>query len=315
MDDQEALEHFYTNDLREPLSRLERERKRILWKILLRAVVLAIANVLLFLVMEGNEKQVVVFTSIGSLVWLAFFASRKDDHWTDEFKATITPRLLNRIEPSLVYTPEGKIESRVFHGSCLYEFSQMFDYDGEDLVTGMLAGVPVSFCELRISSKGSNRREGTRFRGMFLVADVELGIDDPVWLLPRDFVNMRDKFGRVSRLLSGVLDRMSQRRGEEIRLEDEEFMDLYSVVAENGQTATRLLTADLRQRLIDLRRRSGGEVRVSFQPNQIAVTLSTDGGHFDPPLTKSILSYDVARRFADDVSHALSIVSAIRLKP
>ncbi|MEM7014222.1 MAG: DUF3137 domain-containing protein, partial [Verrucomicrobiota bacterium] len=152
----------------------------------------------------------------------------------------------------------------------------------------------------------------TRFRGMFLVADVDVGIDDPVWLLPRDYVNMKEKLGRVSSLLSGFLDRMNQRKGDKVQIEDEEFNRLYSVVAENEQTATRLLTAELRHRLIALRQRAGEDVRISFQSNQIAVALWTDTDHFDPPLTKSLLSYDGARRFAADVSHALSIVIAIR---
>lgn len=312
MDDLKALEHFYTNDLRGPLSRLERRRKQILWKSLLLALGLTVANVLVFLVMEGNEKSLAAFTTVGSLVWLAYFALSEDARWANDFKTTVIPRLLNRIEPSLAYSPEGKIESRMFDATCLYEFSQMFDYDGEDLVTGMLGGVPVSFCELRVTSGSSRSGRKTRFRGMFLVAEVDVGINDPVWLLPQDYVNMRDKFGPVSHLLSGVLNRMSQRSGEEFELDDSEFMDLYSVVAEDGQTAARLLTKDLRGKLIDLRRCFGGEVRVSFQPNQIAVALSTEGGHFEPRLTKSVLSNDVARRFAEDVSHALRIVIAIQ---
>lgn len=312
MEDLKSLEQFYTVDLREPLSRLERTRKQILWKTLLQALGLTIVNVFVFLIMKGNEKSLAAFTSVGSLVWLAYFALSRDIRWTKDFKTTIIPQLLNRIEPSLVYSPEAKIESRVFDASCLYEFSQMYDYDGEDLVTGSLGGVPVSFCELHVTSGSSKNGRTTHFRGIFLVADVDVGIDDPVWLLPREYVNMKEKFSRASRFLSGFLDRMNQRKGEKVQLEDEEFNRLYSIVAENGQTAKRLLTEDLRQRLIDLRRRAGEDVRVSFQPNQIAVALSTNGDHFDPPLTKSLLSYNGARRFAEDVSHALSIVIAIR---
>ena len=312
MNDLKDLEQFYTTDLRAPLSRLERERKRIVWMTLLQAVGLTVVNVLVFLVMEGNERSLAAFTTVGSLVWLGYFALSKDVRWAKEFKTTIIPPLLHRIESSFAYSPEGKIESRVFDATGLYEFSQTYDYDGEDLVTGTLGGIPVSFCELRVTSGGSKNGRTTRFRGMFLVAEMDVGIDDAVWLLPEDYVSIREKMGPVSRLLSGVLDRMSQRSGEEIELEDGEFMGLYSVVAEERETAARLLTEELRQKLIILRRRAGKDVRVSFQPNQVAVALWTDGGHFEPHLTKSVLSYKVARRFAEDVSHALSVVIAIQ---
>ena len=307
----EDLEQFYTKDLREPLLCFDRTRKVIQWKTGVQAVALVPFNVMVFLVMDGNEKSLAAFTTVGSLVWLAYFMLSREIRWAKDFKTTIIPRLLERIEPSLDYSPEGQIDSRVFHQSCLYEFSQMYDYDGEDFVTGNLAGVSVSFCELRVTSGGSKNGTTTHFRGMFLVAQVKIEIDDPVWLLPPDYVRRKDKLGLTGRMLSGVLDRMNQREGEKITIEDEEFMKCYSVVTEKEDAAARILSKDLRQKLIDLQSRSGKEVRVSFQNNQIAVALSTDGGHFEPHLTESALSYKVARRFAEDVSHALRVILAI----
>lgn len=312
MDDLKALEQFYTNDLREPLARLEKARKRLLLTFLLITVVLVVANVSLFLVMEGNEKSLAAFTIVGSLIGFACLASSKMSRWANDFKTTVISPLLHRIEPRLTYYPGEKIDSEVFHATCLYEFSQAFDYDGEDLVTGVLAGVPVSFSELHVTSGSSKSGTTTHFRGMFLVADVDVGIDDPVWLLPHGYLSMRDKMGRVSGLLFGFLNRMSQREGEEIELEDNEFSKLYQVVAEDESTATRLLNDELREKLIELRQRSNQDARVSFQPNRIAVALSTEGNLFEPRLTKTILSYEVVRQFAEDVTHALSIVLAIQ---
>ena len=83
-------------------------------------------------------------------------------------------------------------------------------------------------------------------------------------------------------------------------------------MAENESTATRLLNDELREKLIELRQRSNQDARVSFQPDRIAVALSTEGNLFEPRLTKTILSYEVVRQFAEDVTHALSIVLAIQ---
>jgi hypothetical protein len=316
--DLKDLQHFYKNQLRQPLDELEAARKGVLTKLRLLAPVLIAVNALLIYYLPPNLKAGSAFTILGSLVLFGIAAYVFTTKWQESFKSTIIPQLLAQIDPSLRYNANGKIESQVFDASRLYDPCQMYAYDGEDLITGQLLGMPVSFCELDITTSSSKKNQSRRtiFQGMFLVAEVDSGIEDSVWLLPVGHMNAKDALSQLSPgimrgLLKGLLDRLPDQAGEQMELEDAEFMRLYSIYAESEETALRLLTDDLRRHLIALQRGTGQEVRVSFQPGQISVALSLEGELFEPRLRKTVLSYEVVRRFIEDFSQAYGILAAV----
>jgi len=316
MQDSNALEYFYVNNLKEPLQRLEAARKVAFMKILVLAGILVSVNILLLFQLKGDLKALVVFTGLFSLIGFTIFAVSTTIKWATAFKSTIIPKFLARIEPSLTYDAEGKIASDVFHESRLYEVSQAYDYDGEDLVRGNLGGWPVSFCELNITrSTGKNSKKSRRvFRGIFLVAEVESGIDDSVWLMPSGYANAKEQLQNsvIGGMLGGLIDLLPEQAGEKVILDDSEFMSLYTILAETEETARRLLTDDLRRHLIALRKSTGQQVRVSFQPGQISVALSLDNDLFDPSVRKTVHSYEVVSQFVEDFRQAYGIIEAVR---
>lgn len=99
-----------------------------------------------------------------------------------------------------------------------------------------------------------------------------------MWLLPVGHKNAKDALSGLSQgvmggLLKGLIDILPDQPGEQMELDDPEFMALYSIYAESEEIALRLLTYNLRRQLIALQKATGQEVRVSFQPGQISVAL------------------------------------------
>jgi hypothetical protein len=309
------LQQFYKNDLSQPLRRLESARKSTLAKILVLAGVLLTVNILLAFRLEGDMKALAVFSSVGSLIGFAFFAFGATTKWSEDFKSTIIPQLLARIEPGLTYSPKEKIDQALFEASRLYEM-RMYHYSGEDLVSGTISGLELSFCELDITKQSTKKNDTntTIFNGMFLIAQVDVGIDDSVWLVPHIHETLKGNLpqGKLGEMLGGLLDRLPKQSGEKVTLDDTEFMQLFGVRAEREETAHRLLTDDLRRHLIALRESTGQDVRVSFTPDQISVALSLDGNLFDPSLTKTVLSYEVVAKFFEDFTQAYGIIAAVR---
>jgi hypothetical protein len=318
MHDLNDLQDFYKNELRQPLDKLEAARKGVLMKLLLLCPVLIALNALIIYYLPANLKAAATFTILGSLVGFGIVAYVLTTKWQEAFKSTIIPQLLAQIDPSLRYSAKGKIDSQVFDASRLYDPSKIYDYDGDDLVSGSLLGMPVSFCELDITKSSSKKNQSTRtiFHGMFLVAEVDAGIEDSVWLLPVGHKNAKDALSGLSQgvmggLFKGLIDQLPDQAGEQMELGDPEFMALYSIYAESEETALRLLTDDLRRHLIALQKATGQEVRVSFQPGQISVALSLKGELFEPRLRKTVLSYEVVRRFVEDFTQAYGILAAV----
>jgi hypothetical protein len=316
MHDLNELQSFYKNDLRQPLGRLEAARKAAIGKILMLAGLLITICLLALFYLPANLKAGTVILAVVSLIAFAIAAVLITDNWKQSFKSTIIPKLINHIEPGLSYDAEGKIEQRVFEASRLYQM-RMYNYDGEDLVSGSMGGFEVSFCELDVTrnSSSKNNNDTTIFEGMFLVARIDSGIEDSVWLVPDIHQQLKSQLpqGMLGGMLEGLVDLLPKQSGERVTLDDTEFMSRYGVFAENEETARRLLTDDLRQHLIALQSDTGQEVRISFQPDQISVALSLQGDDlFDPRLLKTVLSYEVVRGFFEDFNRAYGIINAVR---
>ncbi|MBA2665159.1 MAG: DUF3137 domain-containing protein [Bradymonadaceae bacterium] len=112
----------------------------------------------------------------------------------DDFKREVISPLVQFIDPSLVYQPNGRIAIEDFNRSGIFQIVPS-DYQGEDLIRGRIGQTRFEVCELKASNvvQTPNRKNGNItsaqtvliHKGLYFVADFHRPLQGFTILLPR----------------------------------------------------------------------------------------------------------------------------------
>jgi len=223
----------------------------------------------------------------------------------NSFKERIISRMVHFINPTVKYVPMAHLALEDIFESGLFE-QHNYTLDGSDQISGKHNGVPFISCDLSLSYKRNFSDEkdspDCAFFGQFFVCRFNKNFSTPVYIIPK-----KNKYSTLSYLVGD--------KGEVVKLEDPEFMNMFNVYAKDQLEARYILTPSLMERIKELAKRTKGEFYISFYNNKITVANNSGLNNFEAGFSKSITDKDheLLVGFYADMCNQFSIIDELKL--
>ncbi len=227
-----------------------------------------------------------------------------------EYKSRIIGGMTKVLEPQMGYHPSRGLPESWFHTSGLYS-GDVDRYNSEDLFEGRIGSTSLWFAEVhaedkrtRTDSKG--RRETyyvTIFKGLLVVADFHKDFKSDLLVTPDFAEKTFGWFGRKMQKLGGNLQRM----------ENPDFEKAFVVRGSDAVESRYILTPDMQERLLALRGRLGGDLRVAFRNSHVFMGIPNDDDWFEPDWNQPASSPHQMRQFLSQMATCFRIVEDLDL--
>ena len=298
---------FYYEELHPQLERLEEERKKVAKRVV--AILVIVTIVVLWLIKQAPGESWDLQVQVGFVAFavVAFVVNWMMADYRRKFKRNIFRKLILRIDPTLYYSPTGMIPRTLFELSGL--FGREIDrYGGNDLIKGKIGETPIEFSDLKVEketrdSKGRKHTE-TIFSGTFIVTEFHKHFQQRVRVYP----DVAEKYLGV---FGGWLQSMAN--GKLVRMDSPDFEKEFKVVADDPVEAHYLLTPNIMEKLVALKKRANAPVYLSFNLNKLFIAIENGGEWFEPTLFKSLLSIDIFKSYIENLNLILGIVEELNL--
>ena len=298
---------FYYEELHPQLERLEEERKKVAKRVVAISVIVTIVVLWLIKQVPGESWDLQVQVGFVAFAVVAFVVNWMMTDYRRKFKRNIFRKLILRIDPTLYYSPTGMIPRTLFELSGL--FGREIDrYGGNDLIKGKIGETPIEFSDLKVEketrdSKGRKHTE-TIFSGTFIVTEFHKHFQRRVRVYP----DVAEKYLGV---FGGWLQSMAN--GKLVRMDSPDFEKEFKVVADDPVEAHYLLTPNIMEKLVALKKRANAPVYLSFNLNKLFIAIENGGEWFEPTLFKSLLSIDIFKSYIENLNLILGIVEELNL--
>jgi hypothetical protein len=152
-------------------------------------------------------------------------------------------------------------------------------------------------------SKGRKHRT-TIFAGTFIVTEFHKHFRKTVKVYP----DIAEKYlGVVGSWLQDVAgDKL-------VRMDSPAFEKEFKVLADDPVEAHYLLTPNIMEKLVQLKRKAGAPVYLSFKYDKLFIAIANGGQWFEPSLFKSLLSLDIFKAYIENLNLVLGIVEDLNL--
>jgi hypothetical protein len=306
---------FFDGELRADLVRLDGRRKRIVKTFFsVAAVVVVIALLVAAFVPQLHVNPALLFIPVVAallICLLVFWLLTRD--FVALFKREVIGKVVRFCGESLRYSPKRHITEGQFVGSRIFKHG-IDRFKGEDQVSGTVGETAVEFSEIHAeyktrttNSKGQSRTQWhTIFKGLFFIADFNKHFKGTTVVLP-------DTAERLFGFLGKKLQSFGFGRGELISLEDPEFERLFVVYGDDQVEARYILSPGLMARITDFKKKRGRQIYLSFAHSCVHVAVTTGKNMFEPRIFRTLVDYNMAREYLEDLQLALGIVDELNL--
>lgn len=226
------------------------------------------------------------------------------------YKSKIIGGVTRLIQPDMSYSPERGISEHTFRATGLYS-GDIDRYQSEDLFAGKIDKTSIMFSEVhaedkrtRTDSKG--RRETywvTIFQGLLCIADFNKDFRSWVTVKP-DFAE--SSFGWLGRKIQGL-------SGNLVRLESPDFEKAFVVHGGDQVEARYILTPDLQERLLELRRWFGNDIRLAFHDSKLHLSIPNSNSWLEPSIKKSAHDLSQLHQFIHQMTSIFRLVQILDL--
>lgn len=272
------------------LAHLENERRNCLGRMWRWAGILALIAAgggVLGRVKTGNWVGALLLCVLALVIW-AFVAVRQQRRFVGAFKWQVMPELVRAVGPNLDYYPNNCIDLDEFNACGL--FIRPDRYDGCDLVAGRVGKTDVRFSLVHaeeeyqeaytVTDTDSNGDTTSRteyrtawrdiFRGLLFSADCN------------------KHFSGATFVSAGKSGFLARRRRSHVQLESPEFSRAFTVHASDQVEARYLLTPNLMERILELRRRANCQLQLSFTGSRVYLAMPMALDAFVPSFWRRI---------------------------
>ena len=319
---------FIDKELKEDIEGLEASRKSSYKGMIIGGVFsgIAVVAVMGFICYKAftNQGEFSVMTSILPIFVLAIVISiimnivmKKKYKNTQEtvgqeisfgnksFKEKIITKMIEFVNPTVKYIPLAHLGLDDIFESGLFE-QRNYMVSGSDMISGRHNGVPFITSDLTLQFKRNfseeNEQPDTVFYGQFFVARFNKKFNMPVYVISTE---------RGADTRSYLENNM----GEQVKLEDPEFMKMFKVYAHDQVEARYILTPSLMERLKELAKRTKGAYYVAFYQNKITVANNSGINNFEVGYSKSLTSKDneLLVNFYTDLCNQFAVIDELKL--
>ncbi len=299
---------FYYEELYPQLMELEEERKNVAKKVIAITAVIGAAALWIIIRTSGSSTaDFPVFVAFGAFAVGGFVIRWLMSDYRRKFKNHIFRKLVTKIDSTLLYTPTGMIPRSLFELSGLFGNDIDF-YSGNDLIKGRIGDTPIEFSDLEVEkettdSKGRKHRT-TIFSGTFIMTEFHKHFQRTVLVYP----DVAEKYlGVVGGWLQGMAN------GKLVRMDSPAFEKEFKVIADDPVEAHYLLTPNIMEKLVELKRKANAPVYLSFKLNKLFIAIANGGNWFEPTLFKSLLRIDIFKQYIENLNLLLGIVEELNL--
>lgn len=304
------------SELAQKLSEFEAERIRIQQKIK-RPKQLA-----LLLLLVGVGVLIIQYWVIGIACLIGALAAYivseiPKDKFRRQFKVKLIDALAKQLNPSLEYHPGGK-----------WTYSYLYDIGlvntspnrgkSEDFFQGVIAGLPVAFCEQTVerkttstNSKGQTTSSVQRiFKGLVIEISLPNPINGEIYVLPDWAENSSWKW------LAKKFQSEHRRGNERILFDNAAFEQLFMVYGSSPDDAKKLLNPGIIEQIMrlheQLNHHEKAKILLAFKHDKIHLAIEWSKDMFEYDFKKTV--QDEVRETFEELKLCLDIVESIRIE-
>jgi hypothetical protein len=280
-------------------------------------------NLILLLCWLGTVALAIIFGAVQIIEGFALFGiialvfgivalilgSSYTKKYKKTFKDVVIAPLVKAIDPELSYSKESYISREKYMESKIF-LSNPDVYKGEDYVWGMVNKTMVEFSELFTQYKTHDSKGRTQyhtiFKGLFMIADFNKDFKGRTVVLP-DY--SEKAFGFIAKFFQ----KMNLLRDQLVYMEDPVFEKEFKVYSNDQIEARYILSTDMLSRIVELKRKMGRQVHLSFVNSKICIAISSNENLFDPKMSQSVIEPSMIRIFYDQILGCLQIIDDMNL--
>ncbi|MBC8046840.1 MAG: DUF3137 domain-containing protein [Fimbriimonadaceae bacterium] len=304
----QELQIFYQNEILPHLDELEALRKYQLRRqtfiviAFTASVVLGLATFMPFMI--------IIFMLISLILYFTFYGfKRTRPDFKSMYKENIVKRIIQFIEPGLVYSAHQFISNSKFSNSKIF-MQQVDIYNGEDLVQGIIGKTKVEFCELHTQDRQTDSQGKTRyvtiFKGIFFIADFNKHFSGQTYVLSDFSERFMGFFGKL-------FQNMNLMRPDVVRLENPEFEKYFAVYSTDELEARYILSTTLMERLVEFRKKIDANLQLSFINSSINLAVPMKKNLFEPSLRKTVKRFEDIEEYYRQILFCVNIVDELNL--
>ena len=308
------LTDFYYNTLYPTLQELEGERRALKDKIVkLGIVIIIIALVILYFLTNGLKSinpDTIVFVLFALAAGGGFIYKIMVKDYASSFKTKVIEPLIREIDNNLRYNPTYMIEEHVFRNSKLFT-NKIDRYSGNDYVTGTIDSVDISFSDVHAEQRHKDSKGRTSwstiFKGLFIITSFNKHFSNSTIILPDSAEGI---FGS---LIGNWLQSNNFTREQLVKMDDPEFEKEFVVYGSDQIEARYILTHSMMKRILDLKKKTGQPVYISFINGQMNLAIEYNKDLFEPSVFRSLLEYKVAMEYVKTLQLTIAIIEELKL--
>ncbi|QOY51181.1 DUF3137 domain-containing protein [Candidatus Sulfurimonas baltica] len=299
------LTDFYYKNLFPTLQKLEDDRKKLRYKIIIVGVIYTIISAILASFFINNIDIIIfIYIALGVIIYKFLV---KD--YTHEFKMSIIKPLIHAIDNTLLYSSTTHVSEYIFNRSKL--FSEPERMSGNDFVKGKVNDINIEFSDILAEKRNRNSKGkdswSTIFKGLFIVAEFNKHFAGETVILPD---SAQSTFGE---LIGSWLQSNNMTRDELVKMDDPEFEKEFVVYSTNQIEARYILSHSLMKKLLAFKHKSKHPLHVSFIGSHIHMAVEYNKDLFEPAIFSSLLDYKVAMEYVQTLHLAIGIVQELKL--
>lgn len=302
------------------LQQMENERLDILKRIAKGYRAMLIASLcwmaLCVVLLSGGTAGMgtIIFPLVGLVITIfaiqAIYVGSRKTAYMVRYKSRVLTAVTKEVQPKMSYRPHEGISKALFKSSGIYS-SRIDRYHSEDLFIGEVGETEVCFSEVKAERKETSRDSDgktkttwkTVFDGIFFMADFHKDFDTWVTVMP-DFAER--SFGWFGKKLQNL-------GGKVVRLENPEFEQAFVVRGGDQVAARYILTPDMQERLLELRRLHGTSVKLAFKDSRVLLTFDSRKNWFEPDFKAPSNDLRQIETFVREMQSCCSIVDTLNL--
>lgn len=292
---------YYNHTIHPELQRMEKRRRRLLALLFFSGI---LAPSLLYLMIYIGIPAITMFLLV-PIGFYILYLLYKVQQFRNSFKPNVINLLLDFIDDgpnygTLKYDPTQSISKNKFKASRLFS-SAANEYQGEDHISGRIGELDFELCELNVRefSKVRNRLNYV-FKGVFMNAQINHPVKGAIIVFPKKFKQYLSRSMKAATI-----------NGIELMEEgsfSEDFEEAFITYASRDAPLAALLSPKMQQSITDFRTRTGEEIYVSFVKNEIYIAVTEPDNILEPYIFQSNLSFELVRKFFQDIHLMISIV-------
>ncbi len=235
----------------------------------------AIAVFVAYCYFDGFEAGIIIAIAL----FISFVVSvrsyiQSEQAFTDNFKMEVVKEIAEYLIPGIQYEPMRYLNSKLYKASSLYR-RRVSHTNGNDLMEGTYKNVPFQVSELTTKFENGEDVGVVIFKGIFFVAETGR-IQGGTYIWPRNDVQLPVSIAEEHYRMYPMPPVYK------VHTEDPVFNKYFSVYSSYPAEAQLILSGDMTQRIVALKKQLKKSIRFSFVAGRFYAAVENDEDMMEP---------------------------------